>query len=223
MTDRELKKSLKKLGIILILMFVIIIILSVYTLGSTKATLSIYDNSGYENSVQTFGINEDEFKQYLSMVGNLISDGANENLKTMNMATYFVDNMCASYEVEKNENGLKYYDADVINKVAEEVQGVYIKESLDAGSSYTYNKEQNIYVQNSESGKIPYCINIENISKNGEKIEVTYKLAMMTSDQMAKYLTGQDVDFGTYTVKAVVMINENYEYSKYFVSSIEKI
>ena len=223
MTDRELKKSLKKLGIMLVLMFVIIIILSVYTLGTTKAKLSIYDSSEYENSVQTFGINEEEFKQYLSMFGNLISDGSNENLKTINMATYFVDNMCSSYEVEKNESGLKYYDADVVNKVAEEVQGVYIKESLDTGSNYTYNKDQNIYVQNIETDKIPYCINIENISKNGEKIEVTYKLALMTSEQMAKYLTSQDVDFGIYTVKAVVMINENYEYSKYFVSSIEKI
>ena len=221
MTDRELKKHLKKLAIVFIFILLLMIALSIYTLGSTKADLSIYDQSKYADSAKVLGINEDELKQYLSIFGNLVVEN-NENLKNLNMATNFINTMCSSYEVETNKNGFYYYDAKVVNQIIKEIKGEYIKTSLDAGENYTYDKESDTYEQNKAPDKIPYCIQIENIVKNGDKIEITYQLAQMTSTQMAEYMTGKQTDIEIHTIKATLLTNTDYEYSKYFVSEIEK-
>ncbi len=222
MTDRELKKHLKKLSISIILVALVMIMLSVYTLGSTKAQFSIYNSSKYTNNLQALGIEEEEFKKYLSMFGNLVNDKYDENETILNTASYFMDNMYSAYEIKINEVGMKYYDANIINEVVKEINGTYVKENIDGGQTYTYNIENNIYTQNQTQTEIPYCIEITEISKNGEQIEVTYKLAMLTNEQMAEYMTGKKVDFETKTVKAIILNNTDYEYSKYFVSSIEE-
>lgn len=223
MTDRELKKRLKKLGIAFLLAFVVIIMLLIYILGSTKAKLSIYTSSEVTNNLQALGIEDEEFKQYLSVVGNLVDENYSQSQRILNTTIYFINNMCSSYEVQTNENGLKIYDAEVVNEIAKEINGAYVKEGFETGESYTYHKEQNIYEQNKELDKNPYCIEIKEIAKNGDKIEVTYELAIMTSEQMAEYMTGKELEFETHTVKAIIMNNTNYKYSKYFVSSIEEI
>lgn len=220
MTDRELKKRYKKLGIALIVILFLIIALSVYTLCSKKAELSIYTNAEYTDNMQALGIEEEEFKQYLSVFGNLVDEKSNKSLQTLNMATKFIDDMCPTYEMETNDAGQKCYETSIINEVVKELNGEVIKENFDVtGSNYSYDNTGKIYIQNKESNKTPYCIEIENITKNGDEIEVTYKLVFVENNQIA---VEQEKENEVHTIKAVIIKNVDYKYSKYFVKSIEK-
>lgn len=221
MTDKELKKRLNKLLLISVLIVVVLIALGVYILGSRKAELSIYTNAEYTDNLQALGINEEEFKQYLAVFGNLVSDSQDQTEKTLDMTIDFMTNLYSSYEVEINENGSKTYDAELISKISTELAGSYLSENMDEGQRYTYQKETNTYIQNQDK-KNPYCTKIDEISKNGEQIEVTYELAFMSPEQMAEFMTGKDMSFETQKVKAVIMNNTDYQYAKYFVSKIEK-
>ena len=107
MTDRELKKFIKKLGIACIISFLAIIILSVYTVGSTKAKLSIYENDELSDNLELFGLHEDEFKQYLALFGNLIQDEKNENIQNLDLVTGFIDYMYPTYDGQSTD---KSYD-----------------------------------------------------------------------------------------------------------------
>lgn len=220
MTDRELKKNIKKLGIVLSLMLVLVGGLAVYTLRDKKAELSIYTNAEYTDNLQALGIEEKEFKEYLSVFGNLVNKNYEEKERTMNMAVHFLENM-SSYEAQ--ENGGKTYEAEVVDKIAQEVVGDFVKEEINSSEIYEFRKAENEYVQKQELEQIPYCVEIEEVSKKEDKIEVVYTLAMMTKEQMAEYLTGQKSDLQTYHVKLELMNNEEYEYSKYFVSHMEKL
>lgn len=221
MTDRELKKNLKKLGIVLSVLLVLVGGLAVYTLRDKKAELSIYTNAEYTDNLQALGMNEKELKEYLSVFGNLIDEKDNEKEKTMNMVVHFLENM-SSYEVQVDENGWKIYDAELVDKIAQEVAGDFVKEEINQSQIYEFRKAENQYVQKQNLEKIPYCVEIKEVSKKEDRIEVVYLLAMMTKEQMADYLTGQKSDLQTDTVKLELMKNQEYEYSKYFVSHIEK-
>lgn len=220
MTDRELKKNIKKLGIVLSLMLVLVGGLAVYTLRDKKAELSIYTNAEYTDNLQALGIEEKEFREYLSVFGNLVDENYSEKERTMNMAVHFLENM-SSYEAQ--ENGGKMYEAEVIDKIAQEVVGDFIKEEINSSEIYEFRKAENEYVQKQDIERIPYCVEIKEVSKKEDKIEVVYTLAMMTKEQMAEYLTGQKSDLQTYHVKLELMNNKEYEYSKYFVSHMEKL
>ncbi len=222
MTDRELKKNLKKLGIVLSVLLILVGGLAVYTLRDKKAELSIYTNAEYTENLQALGMNEKELKEYLSVFGNLIDEKDNEKEKTMNMVVHFLENM-SSYEVQVDENSWKIYDAELVDKIAQEVAGDFVKEEINQSQIYEFRKAENQYVQKQNLEKIPYCVEIKEVSKKEDKIEVVYMLAMMTKEQMADYLTGQKSDLQTDTVKLELMKNQEYEYSKYFVSSIEKL
>ncbi len=67
----------------------------------------------------------------------------------------------------------------------------------------------------------PCCVEIEDISKSDNKIEVCYKLAIFNQEQMAEYATTQEVLTETKKVKAIIICNTDYQYSKYFVNQIE--
>lgn len=97
-----------------------------------------------------------------------------------------------------------------------------MNENMELGESYTYQKETNSYIQN-QAKKNPYCMQINEISKNGEQIEVTYELAFMTPEQLTEYMIGKDIPLETKKVKASIMNNTDYQYAKYFVSKIENI
>lgn len=220
MTDIQLKKRFKKLIPVLIILVLCILALAVYILGSNKAELSIYTNAESENKMQALGINEDEFKQYLSIAGYMLGDSNEEKLK---LATDFIDTLCSAYEAEVSENGTQNYDKDMINHVLEEVTGNYIKEEIGQNEYYTYNEQTNVYTKIKQFEENPCCIEIEDISKSDDKIEVVYQLAMMNSEQMAEYMTNQNMEIQTKKIKAVIICNSDYEYSKYFVSTVEEV
>ena len=149
-----------------------------------------------------------------------MAENYGEKERTMNMAVHFLENM-SSYEVQTDENGWKTYEAEVIDKIAQEVVGDFIKEEVNASEIYEFRKAENEYVQKQDLEKIPYCVEMKEVSKKEDKIEVVYELVMMTKEQMAEYLTGQKKDLQTQTVKLELMNHKEYEYSKYFVSHME--
>lgn len=219
MTDIQLKKRFKKLVIVLILAIVAMLVLAMYVLANTKAELSIYTSAESEDKLQALGINEEEFKQYLSVAGYMLEEGSNE--KMLKMASDFIDTLCSAYEAEVMENGTKIYEKEIVNQVLKEVCGDYIKQEIEKSEYYAYDGQANAYTKIKEFEEKPQCVQIEEISKNGDKIEVCYKLARLNAEQMAEYTTSQDMQVEAKQVKAVIICNTDYQYSKYFVSQIE--
>ena len=206
MTDKELKKSVKKLGIIVILIFFIIIGLSIYTLGVSKADLSIYGAEEPKDNLQIYGINEEEFKQYLSLI-SLVSEETDNNEKKLDLATNFMDIVCPQ---DENSN---LYSLEKINAVLKDILGTEIKENTKISEKYTYNQTEKAYTKISKDLQLPKCTEIKEISKNDEKIEVIYKCE----------IEGENEKNSSFKVKATILENSEYDYSKYFVSSIEQL
>lgn len=221
MTDIQLKKRLKKLSVLLVFVILAIVLLSVYTLGFGKAELSLYTSAESQDKLQALGIGEDEFKQYLSIAGYRIQTDSDE--KMLNMATDFIDTLCSAYEAEVGEDGTKSYDMDVIKEVSKEMTGTNFKGTIPENEFYQYHAETNMCTSMKEPSEKPFCVNIKDVSKNDDKIEVTYELAVVTPEQMAEYSTNGKLDLDTQTVKAVIICNSDYEYSKYFISSVEEV
>lgn len=221
MTDIQLKKRLKKLSVLLVFVILAIVLLSVYTLGFGKAELSLYTSAESQDKLQALGIGEDEFKQYLSIAGYRIQTNSDE--KMLNMATDFIDTLCSAYEAEVSEDGTKSYDMDVIKEVSKEMTGTNFKGTIPENEFYQYHAETNMCTSMKEPSEKPFCVNIKDVSKNDDKIEVTYELAVVTPEQMVEYSTNGKLDLDTQTVKAVIICNSDYEYSKYFISSVEEV
>lgn len=219
MTDIQLKKRLKKLSVLLIFVILAIVLLSVYTLGFGKAEVSLYASAESQDKLQALGIGEDEFKEYLSIAGYKLSADSDE--KMFNMATDFIDTLCSAYQAEVGEDGTKSYDMDVLRDVLKEMTGTNLKGTIPENEYYQYHAETNSCTSLKEPSEKPFCVNIKDISKNDDRIEVIYELAVMTPEQMAEYSTNGKLDLDTQTVKAVIICNSDYEYSKYFISEIE--
>ena len=222
MTDKELKNNMKKLLLLIIIVLVIIVGLAKYIFISEKAELSVYASNDEMTTLQALGINEEEMNKYLSVFGNLVDEKYSENQRILNMATNYIEDMYSSYEIQTDEQDRKIFDASIIHSVAQEIQGTYIKDYIHDEKIYSYDAEQNRYIQNEVLNRIPYCIKINDVSKNENEIRVEYTLAIMTPEQMAEYSIGNEIDLEKYEVKAILMENSEAEYSKYFVSSIEK-
>ena len=134
MTDRELKRRMKQLGIGLLVLMIGIVILSVYTLHSQKADLSVYTNSESTDHLKALGISEDEFLQYLSLAGFLVKEQEEDDVATLQMATNFMETMVSSYEVVQNEEGKKIFDAETIHAIIRE-----LKRSIRQGEYSRWN------------------------------------------------------------------------------------
>lgn len=203
MTDKELKKNIKKIGIISLSIIIIIIVLTIYILGFHKAELSVCNADEYENDLRMLGIDETEFKEYLSIFANYVDFEESNNVTNLDTVTGFIDKMTA---VNQEEFDSKSYDASVIDKVAEELNGSYIEKDIDANEKYSYDLQNNLLIKNVEENQFPSCKEIKEVVQNGEKIEVEYIVEKDGKDKK---------------IKAVIMKNNNYEYSKYFLVSIK--
>lgn len=218
MTDIKLKKHLKKLATIFVIVIIVIIALAIYIVEPGKTELSIYTNG--DSDLRIYGIDEDEFVEYLSIVGFIANEDSTEN--KLNLATRAIDTLCSSYEAETLEDGTKKYDMDIINNVLKEFLGDYIKGDIENSEYYEYNREENSCIKKQEPEKSSYCIEIKNIEKNDDEFELEYKLAMMTASQKAEFDANNDTSkIETKNIKVSIVRNTNYEYSKYFFTNVE--
>ena len=205
MTDKELKSNIRKIGIIAIFIFLLIIFLTFYILGVKKADLSVCSSESCENDLRALGIEETEFKEYLSIFSNLINSEENDNIKKLDTATEFIDKMIAITQ-ENIDN--KTYESQMINQVVQELNGGYIEKNIQLGDKYYYDSENKVYIKNNENEEVPICKEIKKIYQNGEKIEIEY-----TAEQNGVVKN----------IKAIIMKNTDYEYSKYFLISISEL
>ena len=54
-------------------------------------------------------------------------------------------------------------------------------------------------------------------------IEVKFKNVFVNNEEITKYINGEKVLLETYELKASLMENETYDYSKYYINNIELI
>lgn len=196
---------------------ILVIAIAIYVFFPQKTTISVYSDTQIVN-LEKDGIKTEEFNKYLAAVSLLVNEeyediyGA-EEIENIRMLDTAISHIHLSGEEipDLNETGNYEYDANTINKIIQEINGLNIEKSIPVGNKYTYNEEKNVYVV-SENNTITACeiIEIEEFSKKDNKIELTYKC----------YLGEKD---STYKIKAILVENSDYKYSKYFVNTIEKI
>lgn len=215
-----MEKSFKRMKLILIVccaLIILAILLSIYVFFPKKATVSVYsDNLSF--NLEKEGIKADDFNKYLSIISLLVNEeyedkyGAEEieNIRMLDTAIAYIHSKGENIP-DLNETGNYEYDANTINKIIQETKGLNIEKNIPVGTKYTYNEEKNVYVV-SENNTITTCeiIEIEEFSKKDNKIEVTYTC----------YLGEKD---STYKIKSILVENSEFEYSEYFVNTIEKI
>lgn len=181
-----------------------------------------------EIALESKGIDKDEFNNYLSIFGLLVNKypalDKEENEKTtmIDAAVEFL-NTSFMYEPKMNENQVETYEADKVNKIIKEMKGEYINKNLDVSVVYTYDANTNTYVP--QEMEPTNCLLLEtlDINKKDEKIETTFKVAFPGNGEYATYLEKEPIEIETFTIKAIVLENEEYEYSKYYVSNIEVV
>ena len=209
MTDIELKNAVKKLGIISCLVLILLIGVSIFTLGNTKASLSIYDNLADGMSPQKYGIDEKELKQYLSVFANFALEES-EQQQALAATICFEDEMSIP---EENK-----YKVEILKKILNEMKSTISIEN-QSSEKYIYNKEDNSFsLQDNARMEFPTCLEIKEISKVEDDIEVVFEVA-----KLGDVASGSQENIEKITLKARIGINDEYEFVKYYLSSIEKI
>ena len=227
-----------------IVTLIIIIGILLYVFNSKKANPDFYSEllssadtetsniDVAEISLEAKGIDKEEFENYLSMFSHLFYEGyykdyelTQEELKdtqNMNMAIDFLD-ILYLYEGEKDEQGIIAYEVEKVNNIVKEMTGTYIYKKLDVKNIYSYDETKNVYIPNLQDNINTLLISMDELEKKDEKIEVIYKVAFAKESEKQKYLEGQKVELETYNIKATILENKDYEFSKYYVSSIKQI
>lgn len=193
-------------------------------LSNTDKNTNIVDIS--EISLETKGINKEEFESYLRLFGYLVREypelveKEEKNTLMIDAAVILLNTL---YTYNNEVDGIATFEADKINQIVKEMNGAYIDKKLDVKNVYKYDEEKNIYIP--QIMEFPNCLYLEtiNINKEYDKIEAEFKVAFPNENDSLSYTNSEPVDLETYTVKAVILENTEYEYSKYYVSSIEVI
>lgn len=214
-----MESTYKKMKIILYIgciSLILIIAMAIYVFYPNKSTLSVYSDE--ENiSLEKDGIKTEEFNKYLLSISLLVNEEYEdkygveeiENIRMLDTAISYIHTLEETPVL--NEDGNYEYDANIINKIIQEMNGLNIEKNIPVGNKYTYNEEKNMYIV-SEGNETITCTNIEIIefSKKDNKIELVYKCNLGEKNS-------------NYKIKAILVENSSYEYSKYFVNTIEKI
>lgn len=217
MKEETLKKTLIIIGIVSILVLMFIIYIGINIFDSKKASLSVYPDIEPGTTFEGMGIKEEEFRSYLSVFSLLVNDNYSEenkevldNIRFLDTAVGFLKNL-SSYEQILNEQSLEVYSSENINVLAKEINGMYVNNAINAGTSYVYNETDKTYIKNETKNRSAECTEIESVEKNGDTINVKYKCVFIEDEQKLEK---------TCNIQATILENEKYQYSKYFVHAI---
>lgn len=217
MKEETLKKTLIITVIVSILVLMFIIYIGINTFDSKKASLSVYPDIEPGTTFEGMGIKEEEFRSYLSVFSLLVNDNYSEenkevldNTRFLDTAAGFLKNL-SSYEQILNEQSSEVYSSENINVLAKEINGMYVNNAINAGTSYVYNETDKTYIKNETKNRSAECTEIESVEKNGDTINVKYKCVFIEDEQKLEK---------TYNIQATILENEKYQYSKYFVHAI---
>lgn len=217
--DNEVKRNILKIVGVGAALIIFLIAISVGTLLSAKTSMSVFNKETTEFNLTREGIKEEEFKKYLSVFAILVKDyqgfdiesaAEQDDIRKMDSAVLFLDSLDESYTPNYNENGQSEYDAKLINGIIEEINGVKINGNVSNNRFYTYDEGKNVYAK--IGGEQLVCAKIDSIDsfeKKGNKIDVVYTCNYGENE--------------IYKIKAVIVVNETFDNSKYYVNKIEKV
>jgi len=217
--DNEVKRNILKIVGVGAALIIFLIAISVGTLLSAKTSMSVFNKETTGFNLTKEGIKEEEFKKYLSVFSNLVKDyqgfdiesvAEQDDIRKMDSAVLFLDSLDETYTPNYNENGQSEYDAKLINSIIEEINGVKINGNVANNRFYTYDEGKNVYVK--IGGEQLVCAKIDSIDsfeKKGNKIDVVYTCNYGENE--------------IYKIKAVIVVNETFDNSKYYVNKIEKV
>lgn len=193
-------------------------------LSNTSKDVNSIDVS--EISLETKGIDKKEFESYLKLFGYLVREYpelVEKEEKNTLMIDAAVNLLNTVYTYEYTVDGETAFEADKINKIVREMNGQYINKNLEVKTRYKYDEEKNIYIPQEQ--ETTECLYLETISivKEDDKIETEFKVSFPNEETLSNYTNKLPVEIETYTVKAVVLENSEYEYSKYYVSDIKVV
>lgn len=217
--NNEIRKNILKIVGVGFSLIVFLIIISVGTIRGAKTSMSVFNKQTTEFNLTKEGIKEEEFKKYLSVFAilakeyngyDISSDAERDDIRKMDSAVLFLDSLDETYTPNYNEGGQSEYDAALINSIVEEINGVKINGNISNNKFYSFDEAKNVYVK--IGGEQLVCAKIDSIDsfeKKGNKIDVVYTCNYGEND--------------VYKIKAVLVVNEAYDNSKYYVNEIEKM
>ena len=243
MNDEKFKKGIKRSFILFFLGLIFITIIVFYISISPNPKKTIYDE--FNNSevvttevskvfLETKGINKEEFEKYLSVGAILtredlpkdISKEERDNYKYMLLANSFITDVKGEELALDEINNISYVESNKVNEILKELNGKFIKNNLNVTGYYEYiedelgNKKYNI--QNKEDF-VSYLVEFSEVEFLSDNIEVRFKNVFGTNEEITKLMNNEKVSLKTYEYKAIVKENSAFNYSKYYISSIELI
>lgn len=243
MNDEKFKKGIKRSFILFFLGLIFITIIVFYISISPNPKKTIYDE--FSNSevvttevskvfLETKGINKEEFEKYLSVGAILtredlpkdISKEERDNYKYMLLANSFITDVKGEELALDEINNISYVESNKVNEILKELNGKFIKNNLNVTGYYEYiedelgNKKYNI--QNKEDF-VSYLVEFSEAEFLSDNIEVRFKNVFGTNEEITKLMNNEKVSLKTYEYKAIVKENSAFNYSKYYISSIELI
>lgn len=238
MDNEEFKVGIKLTITITLIIIGIIIGFLVFVFSSKNTETDIYSEifsntnkdvnsiKVSEISLETKGIDKEEFESYLNLFGYLVREYpelVEKEEKNTLMIDAAVNLLNTVYTYEYTVDEIPAFEADKINKIVREMNGEYIYKKLDVKTRYKYDEEKNVYIPQIEENT--ECLFLETISlvKEDDKIETEFKIAFPDEKTFSDYTNNLPVEMETYTVKAIILENSEYEYSKYYVSSIDVV
>ena len=240
MNDEELKRKTKRSVILFVIGIIIIIIGAIYISVSPNSKKNIYEEYNAESEItagvskvylQTKGINKEEIEKYLSVSAILrrvdlptdIIEAEKDNYKYMLVSTSFIKDVLGEEFLVSETDNFNVVDATKVNSILKELFGKYIQNNLNVTNYYEYNEENVEYSIKGAEDCFSYLVELSELEVNNGLIEVKFKNVFGNNEEITKYINGEKVSLETYELKASLMENETYDYSKYYINNIELI
>lgn len=193
------------------------IILLVNVLRTKNTSNSVLEEVSKTNVEAQFKNNE-ELKQYLQVFALMVQEEKATEAKHLETSIGFL-NQIFWYEPINTKEGYACYEEEIIKNVAREMLGVFV---LETSEEIIYDSEYKGYryalAGEFLNGK---CMDISNVNKQDEIYEIEYTCTFPGESGLYELSEGKSINLTTYTIKAILQKNENYEYSKYYLKNIE--
>ena len=217
-----------------------------YTFFYLKANLSIAEDYNVsdtdvdlavsKNYLETKGIDKDELEKYLAVITNLkmakiprdieAGDSAGNSYKDNYLKVTTAINFLKEVkgeEIDVNETtGEKTYSKEKIHGVLKELMGMYVKDNVNVDHYYELNGEDN-YTIKKEDNMLSHLVELEDVNINYDVITVKFKSVFGTNEEISKLMNNEKIRLQTYEYRVELKVNSKFDYSKYYVVSVEQI
>ena len=243
MSNEEFRKKITIRLVIFLIAVGLVLGMVYYTFFYLKANLSIaedynandtdVDLAVSKNYLETKGIDKDELEKYLAVITNLKMvkvpkdiEASEAEKKDNYMKVTTAINLLKEVkgeEIDINETtGDKTYSKEKIHGVLKELLGMFIKENVNVENYYELNEENN-YVIKKEDNTLSHLVELEDVNINYDIITAKFKSVFGTNEEISKLMNNEKIRLQTYEYRVELKMNSKYDYSKYYVVSVEQI